>query len=112
MATPNQAAAKLGVTRPTVMRWIKKGKLKGEKRNSGWCVDEDSVNNLLQTTEQSDERLHEQVHEHGEHRELVELKLKVVELEAKLGGKEELIGQLRGEIEHLLRPFWKRILDL
>ena len=112
MATPNEAAAKLGVSRPTVMRWIKSGKLKGEKRNSGWFVDEDSVNNLLQPTEQNDEHVHEQVHEQGEHQELVELKMKVVELEAKLGGKDELIEQLRGEIGHLRRPFWKRILDL
>lgn len=112
MATPNEAADKLGVTRPTVMRWIKKGKLKGEKRNTGWYVDEDSVNNLLQTTEQNDEHVHEQMHEHGEHRDLVELKLKVVELETKVDGKEELIGQLRAEIEHLRRPFWKRMLDL
>ena len=108
MATPNEAAHKLGITRPTVIRWIKSGKLKGEKRNSGWYVDEDSVNNLLQPSEHVDEHVDEQ----GEHAGFVELKMKVAELEAKLGGKDELIEQLRGEIGHLRRPFWKRILDL
>ena len=112
MATPNEAARKLGVTRPTIMRWIKSGKLTGEKRNSGWYVDEDSVNNLLQPSEHVDEHVDEQVHEQGEHAEVVELKMKVAELDATLVGKNELIEQLRGEIGHLRRPFWKRILDL
>lgn len=112
MSTPNEVAKKLGVSRPTIIRWIKNGKLKGQKRNSGWFVDEDSVNNLLQSTEQNNEYVREQVGEQGEHRELVDLKLKVAELEATLGGKDDLIGQLRSEIEHLRRPLWKRMLDL
>jgi len=112
MATPNEAAQKLGITRPTVIRWVKAGKLVGEKRNSGWYIDEDSVNNLLQPAEHTAESVDEQVHEQGEHSELVEFKMRVAELDATLVGKDELIEQLRGEIRHLRRPFWKRILDL
>ena len=94
------------------MRWIKHKKLIAERRNTGWQVDEDSVNSLLQVTEQIDELIDEQVMNESSPKDLVELKMRVVELEAKLSGKEELIRQLRDELGHLRKPFWKRMIDL
>lgn len=111
MATPNEAAKKLGVSHPTVIRWVKSGKLVGQRRNSGWYVDEDSVNRLLQPAEQTDEHTPTHMVAHGEQKALIELKMQVAELEAKLGGKDELIEQLRSEITHLRRPFWRKWLD-
>jgi len=115
MATPNEAALKLGVARPTIIRWVKSGKLIGQKRNSGWYIDEGSINSLLQPAEYKDERLVEHIDEHigeqGESSEVVELKVEVADLKASLNGKNELVDQLRDEIKHLRRPFWKKWLD-
>jgi excisionase family DNA binding protein len=111
MATPNEAAKMLGVSRPTVMRWIKGGKLRGEKRNSGWFVDEDSVNSLLQPVEHVDEHVDEQYMNEDSSDEVVGLKLKVAELNATLAGKDELISQLKSDLEYERRPFWRKWLD-
>jgi excisionase family DNA binding protein len=118
MATPNEAASKLGVARPTIIRWVKNGKLNGQKRNSGWYIDEDSINSLLQPTEHRDKRFGEHGGEHvgehvgeqGESSKVVELKVEVADLKASLNGKNDLIDQLRDEISHLRRPFWRRLL--
>ena len=117
MLTPNEAAKRVGVSRPTIMNALKKRELFGVRNNRNhwqiapedldkWCENRDA-NHTLSLTDSS---LHADTRVQEAERELTELKGTVGILNERLAGKDALIDQLRSDLEHARLPFWKKVL--
>lgn len=112
MLTPNAAAKRAGVSRPTIMTALKNKALFGTRDNRNrWQIAPEDLDAWL-TGRDSKLPVSDTVSEQAEaDREISELRGEVRVLEERLSGRDALIEQLRADLDHARRPFWRKILD-
>lgn len=111
MLTPNEAAKVAKVSRPTIMKSISDKALHAIRDNKNrWQISEDALQEWMQGRPQVDtvETVNVHVDQHAE--EVAGLRLELVGLKGELKGKDELIAQLRQDLEHARLPFWRKLL--
>ena len=112
MLTPQKAADHAGVSRPSIMAAIKSGKLKASRTNKSWLIAPEDLEEWMQGRRI---RMHEgsmkddmPEHEDLHAAEVSGLKIELAQLKGQISGKDELIDQLRRDLEHARLPFWRR----
>ena len=90
------------VSRGTIMNAIKKGRLDGKRFNDGWQIPLEAVEAWM-------------ADRHGSampktDEEKIALDKRVAVLEAELRGRDQLIDQLRQDLDHARRPWWEKML--
>lgn len=99
MLTTTQAAARAGVSRPTLSRALKNGELPGIRGNSGrWMIDPDELDawNANRSSVHNDERLNS-VHERIENADFERLNGEIQALRADLAETRQRLARAEGE---------------
>ena len=110
MLTPQKASERAGVSRTTIMKAVKSLDLKALRDNQNrWKIDPQDLDLWAETklTRNIDATL--KPSETATPDETPGLRTEVAILKAQLAGKEDLIAQLRSDLDHARKPLWKKL---
>lgn len=109
MLTPNEAAKVAKVSRPTIMKAIADKVLRAIRDNKNrWQIADEDLQAWMKGRPQVDTVEAVNVHVDLHEAEVAGLRLELAGLRGELKGKDELIAQLRQDLEHARLPFWRR----
>lgn len=114
MLTPQKAADHAGVSRPSIMSAIKSGRLKASRSNKSWLIELSDLEEWMQSRRVRihEESMKDDMPEHEDlHAEVISgLRIELAELRGQISGKNDLIAQLKADLEHARMPWWRKLL--